>query len=477
MQRKDGIHFKKTGLELLCICCALLLLTSLFSFIALAKNADSSGEIDTNDKISAPLSAKIAEASATEKIPVIIQLRNQDIPFNTEQGRSKIDNEQKNIMSFLNKEKARNKVQKIKSTYIVNAIATKVTPEIIACLAEMPEVSKIELDEVVSASIEKVSLSKTVNPSRSKHNDSWGIDKIEAPDVWKRGITGKGIIVAVVDSGIDAKHPDLDDLDDNPYTKDPKVVGWIDYVNGKKCPYDDFGHGTQIAGIISGTGASGVNTGVAPGTKLIVAKVLDQDGFGYRSDVILALEWAVNNGARIISFSGGVRSHNSSFTIAIDKVVAAGVIPVVSAGNNGPDSNTITCPGDELNSTTVGATDSFDLIDDFSSRGPVNLYREQYIKPDISAPGVDITSTIPFKNGNVYEEDIGGTSFAAPHVSGTVALMLEKNPALKPSKIKSILESTAVDLGPIGKDNDYGAGRINAYRAVFYNSGSSHCKF
>jgi len=475
MQKKSIEYFKKIGLELLCISCALLLLTSLFSFISLAKSTNASGETDTNDKISTPLCSIITEASATEQIPIIIQLQNQNIPFNTKQGRSQIDDEQKNIMSYLNEAKARNKAQKIKSTHIVNSIATKVTPEIIASLAEMPEVSRIELDEVVSASREKASLSKTVNPSCSKHNNSWGIDKIEAPKVWKRGITGKGIIVAIVDSGIDATHPDLDDLDDNPHTKDPKVVGWIDYTDGSKYPYDDFGHGTQIAGTISGTGASGVNTGVAPGTKLIVAKVFDQYGSGYRSDVILAFEWAVNNGARIISFSGGVGSHNSSFTIAIDKIVAAGVIPVVSTGNNGPDSKTITCPGDEINSTTVGATDSSDLIDYFSSRGPVNLYRKQYIKPDISAPGVDITSTVPVNYGYAYE-DVSGTSIAAPHVSGTVALMLEKNPTLKPSKIKSILESTAVDLGQAGKDNDYGAGRINAYRAVFYNPASFRCK-
>ena len=252
-------------------------------------------------------------------------------------------------------------------------------------------------------------------------------------------------------------------------------MGWIDYINGRKTPYDDFGHGTQIAGTISGTGACGVSTGVAPGSKLIVAKVFDEYGSGYRSDVILAFEWAVNNGARIISFSGGVGSHNSSFTIAVDKVVAAGVIPVVSAGNNGPDSNTITCPGDEFNSTTVGATDSSDLIDYFSSRGPVNLYGQPYIKPDISAPGVDITSTVPVSYGYAYE-NVSGTSIAAPCVSGTAALMLEKNPTLKPSELKQILESTAVDLGQAGKDNDYGSGRINAYRAVFYKPIFSRCK-
>ena len=203
MQKKNGEYFKKIGLELLCISCALLLLTSLFSFSALAKNTNVLSEIGNDDNISAPLSAKIAEASATEKIPVIIQLQNQDIPFNTAQGRSQIDNEQKNLMSFLNKAKVSSKAQNIKSTYIVNAIATRVTPEIIASLAKMPEVSKIELDEVVSASRVKASPLKTVNPSCSRQNNAWGVDKIEAPEVWKKCITGKGIIVAVIDSGID----------------------------------------------------------------------------------------------------------------------------------------------------------------------------------------------------------------------------------------------------------------------------------
>lgn len=172
-----------------------------------------------------------------------------------------------------------------------------------------------------------------------------------------------------MDTGIDAKHPDLRYI---PGTHNPKVTGWIDYVNRKKSPYDDNGHGTHVSGIISGIGTNGVNTGVAPGTNLIVAKVFDQDGSGNYSNVILGFEWAVTKGARIISFSGG-GGHYSPMTAVIDKVVAAGVIPVIAAGNFGPSSSTILCPGDEFNSTTVGATDSSDTIETFSSRGPVNL--------------------------------------------------------------------------------------------------------
>jgi serine protease AprX len=280
--------------------------------------------------------------------------------------------------------------------------------------------------------------------------------------VWQQGIRGNGILVAVVDTGIDTTHPDLDDLDDNPSTNDPKVVGWIDYVNFYSSPYDDHGHGTHVSGTISGTGANGINTGVAPGTKLIGAKVFDYSGSGWTSDVIAAFEWAVDNNARIISYSGG-GGHTDSFTATIDNVVAAGVTPVVAAGNSGPYSSSINCPGDEFNSVAVGATDSSDIIAYFSSRGPVTLYGETYIKPDVSAPGVSVTSTVP---GGGYESDWSGTSMATPHVSGTVALMLERNPALTPAQIKQKLENTAVDLGSAGKDNDYGSGRIDASKAV-----------
>lgn len=465
MKNKTEKPLNRIGSELLSISCASLILISLFSFTALAENTNSFDKTGTNDKISATLSSKITEASAAEQIPVIIILNNQSISFCTTKGRSQIEKEQKNLMDTLKNSESEKKVRNIQPMHIVNAIAAKVTPEVLASLAKRPDILKIEPDEAISVAEGQILPLKQIKSSCSRQSDAWGVDKIGAPEVWKQGITGKGITVAVVDSGIDATHPDLDDLDDNPGTNDPKVEGWVDYVNGTKSSYDDFGHGTQIAGIISGTGASGIKTGVAPGTKLIGAKVFDQYGSGYMSDAILAFEWAINNGAHVICFSGAGR-HNSSFTIAIDKVVAAGVIPVVAAGNYGPDSNTIKCPGDEINSTTVGATDSSDVIDSFSSRGPVDLYGQTYIKPDVSAPGIDITSTYP---GGSYEL-ASGTSMAAPHVSGTLALMLEKNPTLTLPVLKQILESTAVDLGPPGKDNDYGSGRINAYKAVFYNS-------
>uniref|UniRef100_Q46C21 PKD domain-containing protein n=1 Tax=Methanosarcina barkeri (strain Fusaro / DSM 804) TaxID=269797 RepID=Q46C21_METBF len=467
MEKKILKPLRKTVSELLCVICTSLLLISLFSFTALAGDINTSPNINSDDKISASVVSKLTEISGDEQIPVIITLPNQKIAFNTAAGKYQIESEQKNLIKFLENEKSKNKVNKIKPIKIINAVAAKVNPEVLASLAGRSDVSKIELDEVVSIvgqsepSFKKIAASTTLSTAAS--TNAWGVDKIDAPAVWQQGINGKGITVAVVDTGIDATHPDLDDLDDNPSTNDPKVVGWVDYINSQSSAYDDNGHGTHVAGIVSGTGDNGIQTGVAPGTKLLVAKVFDSEGDGYLSTCILGFEWAVNNNARIISFSGGSPEHDSLFTTMINKVVAAGVVPVIAAGNDGDGSGTITCPGDELNSLTVGATDSSDAIADFSSRGPVTLDDQTYIKPDISAPGVSIPSTYP-GDGYAYGD---GTSMAAPHVSGTVALILEKKPTMTPAEVKKELESTAVDLGSAGKDNDYGSGRIDAYDAVF----------
>jgi len=467
VEKKILKPLRKTVSELLCVICTSLLLISLFSFTALAGDINTSPNINSDDKISASVVSKLTEISGDEQIPVIITLPNQKIAFNTAAGKYQIESEQKNLIKFLENEKSKNKVNKIKPIKIINAVAAKVNPEVLASLAGRSDVSKIELDEVVSIvgqsepSFKKIAASTTLSTAAS--TNAWGVDKIDAPAVWQQGINGKGITVAVVDTGIDATHPDLDDLDDNPSTNDPKVVGWVDYINSQSSAYDDNGHGTHVAGIVSGTGDNGIQTGVAPGTKLLVAKVFDSEGDGYLSTCILGFEWAVNNNARIISFSGGSPEHDSLFTTMINKVVAAGVVPVIAAGNDGDGSGTITCPGDELNSLTVGATDSSDAIADFSSRGPVTLDDQTYIKPDISAPGVSIPSTYP-GDGYAYGD---GTSMAAPHVSGTVALILEKKPTMTPAEVKKELESTAVDLGSAGKDNDYGSGRIDAYDAVF----------
>ena len=150
MQKKTGKPLKKIRSELLSISCALLLFISLFSFIALAEDTNVFDKNVTDDKISATLFSKIAEAPEAEQVPVIIQLKNQDIPFNNAKGKAQIESEQNNLITLLNDAKSSNKAQKIKSVHIVNAVAAEVTPEVIASLAKRPEVSIIESDEVIS---------------------------------------------------------------------------------------------------------------------------------------------------------------------------------------------------------------------------------------------------------------------------------------------------------------------------------------
>jgi len=284
VQKETCILLQKTIPELLCIIFTSVLLISLFSLSASAEDVSSAASITGTEKISTVLSSKIAESSEAEKIPVIIVLPDQQSKFNTADGKSQIASGQKALIKFLESEKSNNKVEKIKSIKIVNAVAARATPEVLASLAERSDVWKIELDQVVSLVEQPESSSTKVKVSAATQNaapvNAWGVDKIEAPAVWQQGVNGNGIIVAVVDTGIDAQHPDLDDLDDNPDTADPKVIGWIDYISSSSSPYDDHGHGTQVSGTISGTGANGVHTGVAPGTKLIGAKVLDAYGSG-----------------------------------------------------------------------------------------------------------------------------------------------------------------------------------------------------
>ncbi len=350
-----------------------------------------------------------------------------------------------------------NSTSDVRDLWLVNGIAMRASRSDIEAISRHDDVERIETDRILHMLKEPVFRT-------AAGSTAWGVSKINATDAWDLGINGSGINVSIVDSGIYADHTDLDDLDDNATTDDPKILKWIDYVNSKSDPYDDHttGHGTHVAGTVSGTGANGTQTGVAPGTNLLVAKVFDSSGLATSSHVILAFQWSIENGADVISFSGG-GDHDPYMTDAINNIVAAGVVPVIAAGNNGSSgASTITCPGDEKNALTVGATNSTDAVADFSSRGPVNLTGDIYIKPDVVAPGVNINSTS--SSGGYYT--MSGTSMATPHVSGTIALMLQVNRTLTPDEIKSILENTAVDLGAPGKDNDTGTGRIDAYQAV-----------
>ena len=172
---------------------------------------------------------------------------------------------------------------------------------------------------------------------------------IGAPQVWNLGYTGKGIKVALVDTGIDGTHPDLKG----------RIADFKDFVAGKTTAYDDFGHGTHCAGIIGGNGAAsnGKYMGIAPNVTYIGIKVLDSSGSGSLDNIIAGLNYAAKSDARVISMSLGSTSHTQSMDDAVTAAVNAGKVVVVAAGNSGPGTRTIACPADCPNALTVGATD------------------------------------------------------------------------------------------------------------------------
>jgi len=312
------------------------------------------------------------------------------------------------------------------------------------------------------------------------------------------GVDGSGVGVAVIDSGIGFG---LDDLKDANGAS--RVVRFVDFVNGAQAAYDDYGHGSHVAGIIGGNGfdSSGARSGVAPAASLVVLKVLDQYGGGDIAGVIAAIGYAVAHKdelhIRVINLSVASAVDESydvdPLTLAAKQAVAAGIVVVAAAGNDGrgPDGRTqyggITAPGNAPWVVTVGASShmgtvdrSDDTIAAFSSRGPGAIDRAA--KPDLVAPGVGIES-LSAPGSRLYATmspyllpgtvptsylpylSLSGTSMAAPVVAGTIALMLQANPTLTPNAVKAILEFTA-ETRPGYDPLTEGAGFLNAKGAV-----------
>jgi serine protease AprX len=365
---------------------------------------------------------------------------------------------------------------------IIDAQAAEVPHAALPTLASSPLVQRLSLDRVVAGALEYT------GPS------------VGAPTVRQSfGYDGSGVGVAVIDSGVTSWH---DDLSDSTGTAQ-RVDQFVDFVNGRSNPYDDYGHGTHVAGIIAGNGfdSGGDRSGIAPGARLIVLKVLDGSGKGRISDVIAALGYAIANKDRLnirvvnLSVATGVyESYRSDpLTLAAKRAVMAGIVVVAAAGNNGRDQQGrehfggVTAPGNAPWVVTVGASShigTVDLADDtiaaFSSRGPAAV--DYIAKPDVVAPGVSIGSLSDSSsalyttrsryrlNGSIPTSylpylSLSGTSMAAPVVSATVALMLQANRALSPNLVKAILQYTAhtePDYHPLIQ----GAGVVNASGAV-----------
>jgi serine protease AprX len=348
----------------------------------------------------------------------------------------------------------------------------------LATLAAHPNVRAISVDRHVRGALQ--------NTIRATVGAAWVAEHL--------GFDGTGIGVAIVDSGVAAWHDDLGNS---------RVVHFADFVSRQPQPYDDYGHGTHVAGIIAGNGqnAAGARRGIAPGAHLVVLKALDNAGDGNVSRVIAAIDYAVRNRAayniRIMNLSvaaGVYESYNTDpLAQAARRAVDAGIVVITAAGNLGRDASGaiqyggITAPGNAPWVLTVGASNdrgtadrSDDTVASFSSRGPSLI--DGSAKPDLVAPGVGIESlgdassflyqSRPAarrwgsgRNGQEPYMTLSGTSMAAPIVAGTVALMLHANPTLSPEGVKAILKRTAENSSRYDQFTQ-GAGFLNSRAAV-----------
>ncbi len=328
---------------------------------------------------------------------------------------------------------------KVKYSYKhIPAVAADLPEQTIENLKKNNKIAYIEPDYKVSA------LGETV---------PWGITKIGAPSVHTNGNKGTGINIAIIDTGINYNHPDLSE----------NYKGGYDFVNDDVDPLDDNGHGTHCAGIIAAVDNDIGVIGVAPEANLYSLKVLDSTGSGYISDVIAAIEWAIetrkdtdtSNNIQIISMSLGSNSGVTAYETACSQAYNSGILLVAAAGNDGNTrgtGNSVDYPAAYSSVIAVAATDSMNKRASYSSTGPA---------VELTAPGVNILST--------YENDLtslSGTSMACPHVAGTAALVLAANPSFTNVNIRNRLTKTATDLGTRGRDNLYGYGLVNAKAAA-----------
>ncbi|MVZ98996.1 S8 family serine peptidase [Actinomadura sp. LD22] len=286
------------------------------------------------------------------------------------------------------------------------------------------------------------------------------LEQIGAPKAWKAGYTGAGATVAVLDTGVDATHPDLKG----------RIAETKDF-SGSPDTGDRFGHGTHVAATVAGTGAAagGARTGVAPGAKLLVGKVLGDDGYGSDSAVIAGMQWAAPR-AKIVSMSlgGGVSDGTDPVSQALNGLSGEyGTLFVVAAGNEGTIGS-VESPGTADAALTVGAVDGRDRLADFSSRGP--RAGGHAAKPEIVAPGVDIVAARA--KGTAMGTPLGplytrasGTSMATPHVAGAAALLAARHPRWTPAQLKAALVGTAAPATG-GDLYERGAGRLDAGAAA-----------
>ena len=403
---------------------------------------------------------------------------------------------QADVLSYLQAEEKSGKVSGISSLWIVNAISCDASKDVIYKLSSHPDVAIIGYDKQIQLLENDDMMDIKAQQTRGLGHH---IISVNADDVWNQGFTGKNVIVAVLDSGTNIYHKDLRNRLWTGEKDGQEIHGWnfaTKETAGDSDIHDEFGHGTHCAGIVCGDGTLGTNSGVAPDALLMTVKVVGRAGTGSVQQMLSGVQFAVENGANILSMSLGFKNNQLKegekeiIRSTFDNVLGAGVIVCAAAGNDGTSSGVpdnvdypAACPSpwSHPDQTLKGGLSSVvcvgadDLIGQ-SSQGPSTWEGTSYndypynggasmglIRPDISAPG-NLVMSANYNDIDAYKL-MSGTSQATPCVAGVMALMLEKNPNLTPAQICEIIETTAANK-PESKNNVVGSGRIDALAAI-----------
>jgi VCBS repeat-containing protein len=370
--------------------------------------------------------------------------------------REKADRDQKPVRDFV----SRTGGKRAKQLWLNNEFAVTVRVQDIAELARQPGVASVRLDAVV--------LAQTTTPTAGSPVE-WNLNALHVQDVWALGYSGSGVVVASMDTGVDVQHPDLLN------TWRGGTNSWFDPHNEHATPYDALGHGTQSAGIIVGGNLNGAAIGVAPSASWIATKIYNDAGQALYSDIHQSFQWLLDPDGNpdtadqpdIVNASWGLLGTQgkcvTEFANDIQLLKTAGIGVVFAGGNDGPSASTSESPANNPGSFSVGAVDDTLTVASFSSRGASAC--DGSIFPNMTAPGVNINTTDLSFGGLPLYVTVTGTSFAAPHITGAMALLLSAFPQADVATLENALAQSAVDLGAAGADNDYGHGFVDVLAA------------
>ncbi|MFN8486055.1 MAG: S8 family serine peptidase [Caldilineaceae bacterium] len=421
------------------------------------------------------LQTVLSSQAATQMTSVIVVLKDQ-VKVKTITGKNRKDR-RKNLVQALHKKindtqvnlrtrlaawQATGQVQGFTPLWVFNAIAVTATSNVIDQLTTFPEVDHISIDATIPGPSPLKAAAAAAAPEPN-------ISLINAPALWNLGFQGQGVVVANLDTGVDLMNPDL------AAQWRGGSNSWYDPYNQHTTPTDLNGHGTWTMGLMVGGSSGGTAIGVAPQAKWIAVKIFNDSGSAITSAIHLGYQWlldpdgnpATSDAPDVVnsSWTFSTIGCNLSFEPDLQALVVAGITPVFAAGNFGPNANTDSSPANNPDAFAVGAVDNSDLIASFSSRGPTSCGRSASVTfPALVAPGVNVLTSDLF---DLYT-NASGTSFAAPHVAGALALLLSAHPELPVSVQEStLLSSTVLSANAATQSNAYGAGRIDVL--VAYN--------